>query len=190
MKIMCPLWIVLGSVALLHVGGGQAVAQVELGGGASVNNVRGGTFGFGGRLGVPVRQSFNMGVRLEAAVDYYWPSCFQVQVDCHAISTRLDVVFENRIGGRADTYFGVGGTYQKLRLPQDDQTARGGRGGFFTTGVAVTEGDFWGADFVVGSRYVTQTDVRPFLEVRWTVLDDIDNQWAVSFGATVALGRR
>jgi hypothetical protein len=174
MKIMCPLWIVLGSVALLHVGGGQAVAQVELGGAASVNNVRGGTFGLGGRLGVPVRQSFNMGVRLEAAVDYYWPSCSS-QVDCDAIDTRLDVVFENRIGGGADTYFGVGVTYQNLTLQQDDQT--------------VAEGDFWGGNFVVGSRYVTQTDVRPFLEVRWTVLDDIDNQWAVTFGATVALGR-
>jgi hypothetical protein len=174
MKIMCPLWIVIASVALLHVGAGQAVAQIELGGAAAVNNIDGGTFGLGGRLGVLVRQSPNMGVRLEAAVDYYWPSCSS-QVDCDAIVTQLDVVFQNRIGGRAETYFGAGGTYQSLTLQQDDQS--------------VVEGNFWGANFVVGSRYATQTDLRPFIEVRWMVLDDIDNQWAVAFGATVALGR-
>ncbi len=173
MKSMCPLWIVLGSVALLHVGAGQAAAQIELGGAASVSNIRGGTFGLGGRLGVPVRESFNMGVRLEAAVDYYWPSCSLV--DCDAIGTQLDVVFQNRIGGRADTYFGAGATYQSYTLEQDDQT--------------VLEGDAWGANFVVGSRYVGRTALGPFVEVRWTLLDDIDNQWAVLFGATVALGR-
>jgi len=172
-KIKCLLWIVVGSVALLHVGGGQADAQIELGGAASVSNIRGGTFGLGGRVGIPIRESLRMGVRLEAAVDYYWPSCSVV--DCDAIGTQLDVVFQNRIGGRGDIYFGAGATYQSVTLEQDDQT--------------VAEGDAWGANFVLGSRYASQTALRPFIEVRWTVLNDIDNQWAVLFGATVALGR-
>lgn len=173
MKIMCLLWIIVGSVALLHVGGGQAAAQIELGGAASVSNVRGGTFGLGGRIGVPVRESTNMGVRLEATVDYYWPSCSQA--DCDAIVTHLDVVFQNRVGGRADTYFGVGGTHQNVTLQQDDRT--------------VAEGDFWGVNIVVGARYASQTAFRPFLEVRWTGLDNLNNQWAMAFGTTVALRR-
>ncbi len=173
MKSMCPLWIVVGSVALLHVGGGQAVAQIELGGAASVSNSLGGTFGLGGRLGVTVRESLDMGVRLEAAVDYYWPSCSLV--NCGAIGTQLDVVFENRIGARADTYLGAGVTYQSYTREQGEQT--------------VPEGNAWGANFVLGARYETQTALRPFVEVRWTLLDDVDNQWAVLFGATVALGR-
>ncbi len=173
MKSMCLLWIVVGSVALLHVGGGQAVAQIELGAAASVSNIRGGTFGLGGRLGVPVRESTNRSVRLEAAVDYFWPSCSLA--DCNAIGTQLDVVFQNRTAGWADTYFGAGATYQSFTLERDDLTP--------------VEGNVWGANFVVGSRYVTQTALRPFLEVRWTVLDGRDNQWALFVGTTVALGR-
>ncbi len=173
MKGMCPFWLVVGSVALLHIGGGQAVAQIELGAAASVTNIRGGTFGLGGRLGVRVRESTNRSVRLEAAVDYFWPSCSLA--DCNAIGTQLDVVFQDRMGGWADTYLGAGATYQSLTLEQDDQT--------------LVEGDVWGANFILGSRYVSQTALRPFAEVRWTVLDDRDNQWALLFGTTVALGR-
>ena len=173
MRITCLVWIVVGSVALLHIGGGQAAAQIEIGGAATVSSIRGGTFGLNGRLVVPVRESRRMGVRLEAAVDYYWPSC--PSINCDAIATQLNVMFQNRIGGRADTYFGAGGTYQRITLEEDDLTT--------------LEGDAWGANFVVGSRYASETALHPFLELRWTLLDEIDNQLAVSFGATVTLGR-
>lgn len=173
MKSMCPLWIVVGSVALLHVGGGQAVAQIELGAAASVNAVRGGTFGLGGRLGVPIRESERVAVRLDAAVDFYWPPCSQT--DCDVVATHLDVVFQSRFGGWTNTYLGVGGTYQNVTLQRVDQT--------------VSEGDFWGVNVVVGARWASQTALHPFLEVRWTGLNDLNNQWTAAFGATVALGR-
>ena len=173
MRISCLLWIIVGSVALLHVGGHHAAAQIEIGGAATVSSIRDGTFGVNGRLIVPVRESRRMGVVLQAAVDYYWPSC--ESVNCDVIGTQLNVIFQNRIGGRADTYFGAGATYQRITLEEDDQT--------------LVEGDTWGANFVVGTRYASQTALHPFLEVSWTLLDDIDNQLAVSFGATVTLGR-
>jgi len=173
MKIKGTPWIVVGLAVLLLVGGGQVAAQIEIGGAASVSNVRGGTFGLGGRRGVQIRESLRTGVRLEAAVDYYWPSCSLVS--CDAIGTQLDVVFYNRISGQADTYFGAGATYQSVTLEQDDQT--------------VADVDAWGANFVLGTRYASQTALRPFIEVRWTALDGINNQWAVLFGTTLALGR-
>ena len=174
MRITCLLRIVVGSVALLHIGSGQAAAQIELGGAATVSSIRGGTFGINGRLVVPVRESRRMGVRLEAAVDYFWPSC--PSINCDVIATQLNVMFQNRIGGRADTYFGAGATYQRITLEEDDST--------------IIEDDTWGANFVVGSRYASQTPIHPFLELRWTVLDDVRNQLAVSLGATVTLGQR
>lgn len=174
MRVSCRLWVVVAAAAMLHVGGGQATAQIELGGAASVSNIRGTTFGLGGRLGVPIKRgSFGAGVRLEAAVDYYWPSCSSVK--CDAIGTSLDVVFQDQVFGQAHGYFGLGGTYQNYKLVRDDET--------------VLDGDSWGVNFLVGSRYAGRPGLRPFVEIRWTLMDDIDNQWAVVLGTTVTLGR-
>jgi len=114
-----------------------------------------------------------MGIRLEGGVDYYWPPC--TLVDCDAVGTHLDLIFQNRIGGQALGYFGLGATYQSYTLQNDDRT--------------VAEGDSWGFDLVAGTRYSSRTALRPFGEIRWTAMDNINNQWAFAFGAVVPLGR-
>ena len=172
MRISCSLGIVIASMAMLHLGASEAAAQVEIGGSATVNNIRGGTFGLGGRLGVNVRESMRFGVRLEGAVDYFWPSC--PFVDCDAIGTRLDLIFQNRLSGRTQGYFGFGGAFQSYTLENNNET--------------VDEGDGWGFNMVAGSRYQGQ-GTRPFVEVSWTLMDEIDNQWAFTVGTTLVLGR-
>jgi len=173
MRIYGRLQIVFAATAMLQVGGGEAAAQLELGGGASVSNVQGGTFGLGGRLGFPIRTSTRFGIRLEGQVGYYWPSCSVV--DCSAVGTQVDVILQNRFAGQAAGYLGFGGTYQSYTLQRGNET--------------VEDVGSWGVDFVAGSRYAGQTTLRPFVEMRWTIMDEISNQWAFLLGATVDLGR-
>jgi len=173
MRIYGRLQVVLAATAILQVGGGEAAAQLELGGAVSVSDVQGGMFGLGGRLGVPVRTSARFGIRLEGEVDYFWPSCSVV--DCSATGTQVDVIFQNRFAGQAAGYFGFGATYQSYTFQRDNET--------------VDDGDSWGANFVAGSRYAGQATLRPFVELRWTIMDEIRNQWAFLLGATVDLGR-
>ena len=172
MKISYPLCVVVVVVAMLHVRGGQAAAQVEVTAvGSYIGIPGGGAWGIGGRLGVALRESFEMGVRLEGAVDYFWPSC-TVQ-ECDLLAAHLNVVFQNRIGSQALAYFGAGVTYEDYALIDS--------GSF-------VEDTGWGANLVVGSRTQGQGMVRPFVEVRWTLISDIRNQFTFTLGAALALG--
>ena len=171
MRIFCPLCVVGVTVAMLHVSGGQAAAQVELTGTASVINVPGGAFGLGGRLGVPIRDTFERGIRLEGAVEYFWPSC--TTETCDLLTSHMDVVFQNRFGGEALAYFGGGATYQNYALIEN---------GTFS------EGTRWGGNFVLGSRTQSEAMLRPFVEVRWTLLSNVRDQWTFTLGGAFVLG--
>ena len=112
-----------------------------------------------------------MGVRIEGTVDYYWPSC--TTRDCDLIAYHLNVVFQQQLGGQALGYFGAGATYEDYAIFDN---------GFYTDDTA------WGANFVAGSRTTTQGPLRPFAEVRWTLIDKIRNQFTFTLGAAVVLG--
>jgi len=170
-KVSHPLCIVVLALAMLHVRGGQAAAQVEVTATGNYIGIPGGAWGIGGRLGFQVRESFDRGVRVEAAVDYYWPSC-TIQ-DCDLIAGHLNVVVQNRIGGQALGYFGAGVTYEDYAIFDN---------AFFT------EDTSWGANFVVGSRTQTQGPFRPFVEVRWILITDIRNQFTFTLGGAFVLG--
>jgi len=158
------------AVAMLHVNGGEAAAQVEVTGTASIISVRGTSFGVGGRLGVPVKESFDMGIRIEGAFDYYWPSC---SLDCNLAMGHLNVVFQNRFGDDALAYFGAGATYEDYALVQNG---------------TLLEDTGWGMNLVVGSRTQTLATFRPFVEIRWILINDIQNQFAFTLGGALVLG--
>ncbi len=171
MKNSYRICVVVVAVAMLHVSGSQAVAQVEVTGTASFISVPGGGFGIGGRLGVPIRESFERGVRLEGAFDYFWPSC--TNRDCDLVAGHLNVVVQNRLGSQALAYFGAGATYEDYAIIDN---------GFFV------EDTGWGANLVVGSRTQTQEMLRPFVEVRWILISDIRNQFTFTLGGALVLG--
>ena len=171
MRFRYTLPVAVAAAALIQVSTSEAGAQVEISGTASVNNLRGGTFGLGARLGFPVRRSFRFTVRLEAGVDYYFPDC---SVDCDVAGSQLDLIFQNRLGGRALVYYGAGGSFQRITLEDDLGT--------------LIDGDFWGFNLLFGGRYNEGETVQPFIEIRWTGLEEIDNQLALTLGATVAVG--
>ncbi len=170
-KISYPLCVVVVVVAMLQVGGGQAAAQVELTATGSYISIPGGAWGIGGRIGVPLRESFDRGIRLEGVVDYFWPDC-TVQ-ECDLLAGHLDVVVQNRIGSQALGYFGAGVTYENYSLIDN---------GSFVDDTG------WGANFVVGSRTQSQGMVRPFVEVRWILISDIRNQFTFTLGAALVMG--
>ena len=95
-------------------------------------------------------------------------------VDCDVVGSQLDLIFQNRLGGRALVYYGLGGSFQSITLEDD-------------LGELI-DGDFWGFNLVFGGRYNEGETVQPFLEIRWTGLEEIDNQFALTLGATVAVG--
>ncbi len=171
MKISYPLCVVGAAVAMLHVGGGQAVAQVEVTATGSYIGIPGGAWGIGGRLGIPLRESLDMGVRLEGALDYYWPSC--TTRDCDLVTTHLNVIGQQRFGGSGLGYFGAGVTFEDYAIFDD---------GLFT------EDTGWGANLVVGSRTANQAPLRPFVEIRWILISDIRNQFAFTLGAAFVPG--
>ena len=171
MKFSYPLCAVVVAVAMLHVRGGQAAAQVELTATGNYISIPGGAWGIGGRLGFTIRESFERGVRVEAVGDYYWPSC--TTRDCDLFTGHLNVVVQNQLGSRALGYFGMGATYEDYAIFDD---------GFFV------EDTGWGANFVVGSRTQTQDVFRPFVEVRWILISDIRNQFTFTLGGAFVLG--
>lgn len=171
MKFSYPLCAVVVAVAMLHVGAGQAAAQVEVTATGSYISVPGGAFGIGGRLGVTIRESFERGVRLEGAVDYFWPSC--TLQNCDLLAGHLNVVVQNQLGGQALGYFGVGATYEDYAI--------------LDNGIFVDDTG-WGVNFVVGSRTQTQDAFRPFVEVRWILISDIRNQFTFTVGGALVLG--
>jgi len=156
---------------MLHVSGGQVAAQIEVTGTGSYISIPGGAWGIGARLGVPVRESFDRGIRLEAAFDYFWPSC--TTRDCDLVAGHFNVVVQNRFGSQALGYFGGGVTYEDYAI--------------FDNGL-FTEDTAWGANFVAGSRTQSQGMLRLFIEARWILISNIRNQFTFTLGGAFVLG--
>ncbi len=166
------LFCVLGlALATLHVTGGQASAQLEVSGAGSLLTVPNTGWGIGGRVGFPIRETLDRGVRLEGTYDYYWVSC--TTRDCKVSMGNLNVIVQNRFGGQALGYFGVGATYEDYAIFDN---------GFFTDDTG------WGANLVLGSRTQTQDAFRPFVEARWILISDIRNQFQFTLGGVFVLG--
>jgi len=148
------------------------LAPVSLGAHASLSDIRGGTWGFGGRVAAEIRESYAVAWDLEGVYDYFMPDC--PTFDCNAHSFQLNVLARRGIASMASAYLGAGATYQRYAL--NDQSIR-------------VEGDDWGFNLILGARAAVASAVQPYVEVRFTFKDELRNETATSFGLRVPIGR-
>ncbi len=165
------------AAALLLGAGTDLQAQVSLtqasvGAHATISDIRGSTWGFGGRFAAEIRESYAVAWDVEGVFDYFMPDC--PTFDCNAKSFQLNLLARRTISSMASAYAGAGVAYQRFALEQGAQRV---------------EGDDWGINLILGARAAVTRAVQPFLEVRFTFKDELRNETATSFGLRVPIGR-
>lgn len=164
-------------VALLAAGGlfllpqSRAEAQVSVGAHASMAEISRTAFGLGGRVAVILRQSPGLTVGLEGVGEYLWPSCDVV--DCAAVLFQANLLGRRRVASYAEAYAGVGFAYEKYTL-QDN--------------VNKVKGDAVGFTILAGTQSGQPGGIRPFLEVRASFMNELDNHLGAAFGFRVPIG--
>ena len=169
--------ITLLAAALLLGAGTELQAQVRLapvslGAHASLSDIRGGTWGFGGRFAAEVHESYALAWDVELVQEYFMPNC--PSFDCNAHSSQLNLLARRTISSMASAYAGAGVAYQRFALEQ---------------GAERVEGDDWGINLILGARAAVASAVQPYLEVRFTFKDELRNETATSFGLRFPIGR-
>ncbi len=159
------------AVCLLLSPGSKAEGQVFVGAHGSLIDVRGATFGIGARFGAVLKQSGGFTIAMEGVGEYLFPPCDVVE--CDAISLQGNFLFRRQVVSYAEAYAGVGIVYQDFSLEDEDLKFDGNDIGF---------------NLLVGSQAGRPGGVRPFLEVRITFMDELENQAGASFGIRVPLG--
>ena len=163
--------ITLIAVGLFTLSASEAKAQVYVGPHASIIDVRWATFGLGARLGAVLGRSGGMTYALEGVAEYLFPPCDVVE--CDAVSFQGNLLVRRRMVSSAEAYAGVGITYQDFSLESDD---------------AAFDGNDIGLNLIVGTQSGQPGAIRPFLEVRATFMDELQNQFGASFGLRVPVG--
>jgi len=162
---------ILFAVGLTLSPNSRVDAQVFVGAHGSAVDVRGATWGIGARLGVVVLESYNFTMALEGVGEYLFPPCDRF--DCKAVAFQGNLLFRRQVVSYAEAYGGIGVMYQDFTLEQ---------------GEVMEEGDDLGLNLLVGTQAGSPGGVRPFLEVRFTFMDELANQFGASFGLRVPLG--
>jgi len=148
----------------------DAQAQVALGVHGSLVDVKGATWGGGGRLALALSQSEALTVVVEGVADYLVPDC--VEADCKILAYQGNLLFRRGFPRVGEGYLGLGVIYE-------DYTVEG---------LPVeTDGTDWGFNLVLGTQG-TVGKVRPFGEVRASFMGDLANQLGFSVGLRVILG--
>jgi hypothetical protein len=146
-------------------------AQVAVGAHASVSEISRTAFGLGGRVAVILRQAPELTLALEGVGEYLWPSCDVV--DCGAALFHANLLARRRVASYAEAYAGIGFVYEKYTL-QDS--------------INKLKGDDVGVSVLAGTQSGQPGGLRPFLEVRATFMNDLDNQFGAALGLRVPLG--
>jgi len=151
----------------------ELLAQVSVGVHGTATEIRGRTtWGLGGRLAYVFRDQPGLSLALEGVGEYLWPSC-DVS-DCNAMLFQANLLGRRRVASYAETYGGVGFAYQDFKV--DD-------------GTYTYEGDDWGITLILGTQGGAPGGTRPFLELRYSFMNDVSNQWGASLGVRFPLGR-
>jgi hypothetical protein len=158
-------------MALILASQSEVRAQVFVGANASVIDVRGATFGLGARVGAVVSESPDFTLVLEGVGEYLFPPCDRV--DCSATAFQGNLLFLRQVASYVEAYGGFGILQQSFTLEKDE---------------VKDEGDDLGLNFILGTHAGPPGGARPFLEVRLSVMDELTNQFGVSFGLRVPLG--
>jgi len=160
-----------GAVTLVPQG--EVQAQVAIGFHGTATEIRARTtWGLGGRLAYLFRDQPGLSLALEGVGEYLWPSC-DVS-DCNAMLFQANLLGRRRVASYAETYGGVGFAYQDFKVD---------------SGTNTFDGDDWGVTLILGTQGGAPGGTRPFLELRYSFMADVSNQWGASLGVRFPLGR-
>ena len=149
----------------------EAEAQLFVGAHGSVNDLGGAAWGLGGRLGVSLYESRDLTVALEGVGEYLWPPC--EVVDCGAVLLHANILARRGVSSYAEVYAGLGVVYENLTIEDGTETY---------------DGDDVGFSILAGTQSGQPGGVRPFLEVRYTWMGDLENQAGVAIGIRLPVG--
>ena len=161
--------LLLGGMFLLPQSGARA--QISLGAHASVSEISRTAFGIGGRAAVVVHRTPGLTLALEGVGEYLWPSCDVV--DCAAVLLQANLLGRRRVASYAEAYAGIGFLYEKYTIEDS---------------VNQVKGDDIGLTILAGTQSGQPGGVRPFLEVRASFMNDLDNQFGAALGLRVPVG--
>jgi len=162
------------AASLLLFPGPGAEAQLFVGAHGSVNELNGAAFGLGGRLGVVLHQTNDLTVALEGVGEYLWPSCDVA--DCGAVLLHANLVARRGVATFAEVYAGLGFVYESFTIEDPDSQ------------LEKFEGDDVGFSILAGTQSGDPGGVRPFLEVRYTFMRDLQNQAGAALGIRLPIG--
>jgi hypothetical protein len=154
----------------------SAQAQVVVGAHGSFMDIAGGTWGVGGRIGGVLYESYDFTMAAEGVATFFFPPCDQVE--CDVVALQANLLFRRQVSSYSEAYGGIGFIWEDFTLSDvegvgDDQTL---------------SGDDVGMSFIVGTQLGQPGGVRPFLEVRFSIMDVLENQGGAVFGLRVPLG--
>lgn len=151
----------------------DAAAQVLIGAHGTITDIRTRTAaGLGGRLTVVIHQTPNWTLALDGIGEYVWPSC-DVS-DCNAALFHVNLVARHELNRYAEAYGGLGFTYQTFTVDNGDSS--------------YTQDDV-GMNVLVGTLAGAPGGVRPFVEVRFSIMNEGANETAGSLGLRIPLSR-
>lgn len=122
-------------------------------------------------MAVILRQTPGLTLALEGVGEYLWPSCDVV--DCAAVLFQANLLGRRRVASYAEGYAGIGFAYEKYTL-QDS--------------VNKIKGDAVGFTILAGTQSGQPGEIRPFLEVRASFMDELDNHLGVALGFRMPVG--
>jgi len=150
----------------------QVQGQVILGVHGTISEIRQRTAaGLGARAGVVLRNQRDFVLVLEGVGEYLWPSCDIA--DCGATHFQGNFIGRIRLASFGEAYGGMGLAYQKFTVDDGEQTYKG---------------DDWGLNLLVGSQAGSPGGTRPFIEVRYSFMRDVSNQFGLSLGVRLPVG--
>jgi len=151
----------------------DAAAQVSIGAHGTITDIRTRTAGgLGGRLTVLIHETPDWTLALDGVGEYVWPSCDAA--DCTAALFHANLLAQHGVASYAEAYLGLGFTYQTFT--RDDG------------GSAYTRDDV-GMNVLVGTQAGAPGGVRPFVEVRFSIMNEGANETGGSLGLRIPLGR-
>jgi hypothetical protein len=156
---------------LLLSSGSPAQAQVFVGAHGTLMDIAGATWGVGGRVGAVLRESRDFTLAFEAVGTFLFPPCDDLE--CDVVTFQGNLIFRRQVSSYSEAYGGFGVIWEDVTLENDQQTFHGNDLGF---------------SFIVGTQAGPPGGIRPFLEVRYSIMDELENQGGAVFGLRVPIG--
>ena len=156
---------------LLLSSSSTAQAQLFIGAHGELMDVGGATWGFGGRVGAVLRESRDFTMAFEAVGTFLYPPCYAME--CDVIALQGNLIFRRQMASYSEAYAGFGVIWEDVKLENDQQSF---------------QGDDLGFSVIVGTQAGPPGGVRPFLEVRFSFMDELDDQAGAVFGLRVPIG--